>query len=110
MTPRYLIIGLPVPFAACAPAAHLQLTVHPEDPRHLQLQHPAQEHPNYDIRPSFSHGEFFTATGHVGRVAGLTTNRTISVTYGYEYNLATSTGSVTGSQDQPRSSPCSLRV
>lgn len=110
MTPRYLTIGLLLLFAACAAVADLELTVDTEYPRRLELKVPVQEDSNFEIRTSFGNGEFFTATGHVGRVTGLSTNRTISVTYGYEYNLGNSSGSATGSQDQPLSGPYSLRV
>jgi len=110
ITPRYLIIGLPLLFTACAAVADLELTVDTEYPRRLQLKVPVQEDSNFEIRTSFGHGEFFTATGHVGRVTGLTTNRTIRVIYGYEYNLGNSSGSATGSQDQPLSGLYSIRV
>jgi len=110
MTSKHLVLILPLAIAATCAAADLELTVDTEYPRRLQLKIPVQENSDFEMHTSFGHGEFFTATGHVGRVSGLNTNRSLSVMYGYEYSLGNSHGSATGSQDEPVSGPYSLRV
>ena len=95
---QVLIVTLLV--SAISAMADLELTIDTEYPRHLELKVPVQEDSNFEVRTSFGFGEYFTATGHVSRVTGVATNRSISLTYGYEYNLGSSQGSATGSQDQ----------
>lgn len=81
---KQLILTVPLLVAAVRAMADLELTIDTEYPRRLELKVPVQEDSNFDVRTSFGYGEFFTATGHVGRVTGLATNRSISLTYGYE--------------------------
>jgi hypothetical protein len=110
MNPKYLILILPVLIIATSAMADLELTVDIQYPRGLELKIPVQENSDFEMHTSFSHGEFFTATGHVGRITGLNTNRSISLTYGYEYNLANGRGSATGSTSQGLNDKYSLRI
>jgi hypothetical protein len=110
MNPKYLILILPVLIVATSAIADLELTVDIEYPRGLELKIPVQEDSDFEMHTSFGHGEFFTATGHVGRITGLNTNRSISLTYGYEYNIANGKGSATGSGSQGLNDQHSLRV
>src|SRR5882762_1209806 len=92
MKSKYLMLILPVISATCA-VADLELSVDTEYPRRLLLKIPVQEGSDFAMNTSFGHGDFFTATGHVGRVTGLTTNRSISLNYWYQYRLGESHGS-----------------
>ena len=92
--------------------ADLELTVDIEYPKRIELKIPVKEDSDFEMRTSFGRNEFFSATGHVGRVTGLLTNRSIDLSYGYSYDLGSSKGSSTGSQTQPlsNSNVYSLRV
>ena len=59
--------------------ADLELGVDTEYPRHLDLKIPVKENSDFEIRASFGRG-FFSVTGHVGQVTGLSTNRNIDLT------------------------------
>jgi len=94
-----LLFMLLVPCATCA-LADLELSVETDYPRHLELKIPVKEDTDFKMHTSFDDGEFFSATGHVGRISGLSTNRMIKLTYGFDYKLGGSQGSSTGSQSQ----------
>ena len=107
---KHLLFSLALLIVATHAFADLELTVDTEYPRKLEFKIPVQEDSNFELRTSFGNGEFFTATGHVGSVTGLTTNRSISLIYGYDYNLGNSRGSATGSQEGGLTGPYSLRI
>jgi hypothetical protein len=88
-------------FCATCALADLELSVETSYPRHLELKIPVKEDTDFKMHASFDDGEFFSATGHVGHISGVSTNRTISLTFGFDYKLGGSQGSATGSQTQP---------
>jgi len=92
-----LLFLLLVLCTTCA-LADLELSVETDYPRHLELKIPVKEDTDFKLKTSFDDGEFFSATGHVGRICGVGTNRTISLTFGFDYKLGGSQGSATGSQ------------
>lgn len=92
-----LILLLLLMCAKCA-LADLELSVETHYPRHLELKIPVKEDTDFKMHTSFDNGEFFSATGHVGHISGVSTNRIISLTFGFDYKLGGSQGSATGSQ------------
>jgi hypothetical protein len=110
MKRKRLVLTLPVLIAATTAVADLELTTEIEYPKRLELKIPVEEDSDFQMRTSFGRGDFFSATGHVGRVTGVSTNRSISVSYGYDYRFGESHGSASGSQEQPLNSPYALRV
>ncbi|MCC6822959.1 MAG: hypothetical protein IT579_19695 [Verrucomicrobia subdivision 3 bacterium] len=96
--------------ATCA-VADLQLSVDTEYPKRLELKIPVVEDSDFKIHTSFGRGDFFAATGHVGRITGSGTNRVINLTYGFDYRFGDSHGSATGAtSEQPLASPYSVRI
>ena len=82
--------------------ADLQLTVSSAYPVHLDLKIPVEEDSDFTIETTYGGGSFFSATGHIGRVTGIGTNRTVDLTYGYHYKFGESHGSSSGGmQEQP---------
>ena len=96
--------------AATPAVADLELTTEIEYPKRLELKIPVEEDSDFQMRTSFGRGDFFTATGHVGRVTGLSTNRSIRLTFGYQYRFGESHGGATGSEEVTLNSPYTLRL
>lgn len=83
-------------FTSASAIADLQLSITADYPGHINLKIPVQENSDFKINTAFGNGEFFDATGHVSQITG--TNRSYSLTYGYEFNLTNGCkGSATGS-------------
>jgi hypothetical protein len=72
--------------------ADLQLTVEVDYPQSINLQIPAKEDSDFSLKTSFGDGEFFNATGHVGRITGSGNDRTYPISLGYEYKLTNGSG------------------
>jgi len=110
MRMKYGIAILVLAGLAAVVLADLELTMDIEYPRRLELKIPVQEDSDFEMSTSFGDGEFFAVTGHVGRITGVTTNRTIDLVYGYQYDLGRSKGSATGSGTHSLDGSVSVRI
>lgn len=95
---KYAVSIMILAIIATLATADLELTVDIEYPKRLELKIPVKEASDFEMRTSFGDSEYFIATGHVGRITGLSSNRMIEMTHGYEYKLGGATGSARGTE------------
>jgi hypothetical protein len=65
--------------------------------RRIGIYSPVEEDSDFDLPTLHRNEEFLVVTGHVGRIVGPTSNRTIDVVFWYDYDFGASKGSGSGS-------------